>query len=108
MVPAVRTCSCFALFYKFLVALRFRPPALWFENRVALGHVLSDDAGSLQPDGGVLAGIRSDSDNLDGGRRKKRPNLGAGAQITGSVSCVFSILLALSFNRTIEMQTLSY
>ena len=96
-------------FYEFLVALQFRSPALRFENRLALGEVLSDDAGSLQPGSGVLDGIRSCWDHLEGGRRQEISIWLPGViQTTESVSCVFSILLVISSNRTIGKPLLAY
>ena len=96
-------------FYQFLVALQFRSPALWFENRLALGEVLSDDAGSLQPGSGVLVGIRCCWDHLEVGRRQEISIWLQGViQTTESVSCVFSILVAISSNRTIGKPILAY
>ena len=86
--------------YEFLVAQRFRSPALWFENRLALGEVFSDDAGCLQPDGGVV-GIRSGREHLDGSRQQRDRIWVPGViPITEPVSCVFSILPVKSSNRT--------
>ena len=86
--------------YEFLVAQQFRSPALCFENRLALGEVFSDDAGCLQPDGGVV-GIRSGREHLDGSRQQRDRIWVPGViPITEPVSCVFSILPVKSSNRT--------